>query len=67
MEYNVFGKQIVGMTGWGNDEFTLEFDDGVRLVVKAVADVGLSRGKLEVSATIEISTRKVKLKAEDED
>ena len=64
MKHDIMGKKIVGLQGWGTDEFTIEFDDGVRVLIKPVVDVGLSKGRIVVSATIEVSTRKVELTVE---
>ena len=56
------GKKITGIQGWGSPELGIDFDDGTKLIIKAVAHVDLdSKGKLEAYATIMISTKNVEL------
>lgn len=66
MEYDIMGKKITGLDGWGSPELGIYFDDGTRLIIKAVAHVDLdSKGNLRAYSTIQISTSKIELKAEE--
>jgi len=65
MKYDIMGKKITSVSG-GYNGLNLSFDDGVYVIIKAVAHVSLdSEGKLTVNPEIEVTTDKIELKASE--